>query len=482
MNRCRIERELSVYMDNQLSQGQKLKVDEHLKKCESCRLELERLRALSEKLKDWHLPDVGSGFAASVSNAIVRKELERGQIKMKKKTLAILIPSGALAGILVMVLSLGLFQSYMKRGVGGRLKASTDEIGKQFAPEKYKGNQVGGVGGEYEPYYLRSGDSQYAANEPLDRSYNLESSVVSRSETGRLMKEDGKDYSYGYASSVPVNGLTKTESLGDVTNRLQKTDSLYTKRSAEAVTTPPVGYGEGPVIVIQPTIPATGEGEKIIRTAEIRLEVEDGKAAYKKASDICQELGGYLAASNFYKDDEGRQSGTITMRIPKDKFLLALDELGALGKVENSNTNSRDVAQEYNNIKAQLDAAMVVYNKMLEALQKRQVTIPEAMRLESELTPVLRRVEELKNKLGYLDNAISYTTITVNFHEPKVSQKVLEETRNYIKQSLLQAKIDAIKTAVHIAPVTVLIFGVSLLVVIMGACIAYLFKRWFKRG
>ncbi|MDP1853216.1 MAG: DUF4349 domain-containing protein [Candidatus Omnitrophota bacterium] len=470
MNRCRIERELSVYMDNQLSQSQKLKVDEHLKECESCRLELERLKTLSEKLKVWHLPDVGSGFAASVSNAIVRKELERGQVKMKKKTLAILIPSGALAGILLMVLSLSLFHGYAKRGVQGKLRASVDDIGEQFAPAKNKEKQVGSVGGGYQTHYRKGVELQYADKKAFDRIDNLK---VSRSGSGirSTAEEDNEYYSYNYTSPLSVtNGLVRTEL------------SELAKRPAEAVTTQPIGYGEGTVIVIQPVIPATGEGEKIIRTAEIRLEVEDGKAAYKKASAICQELGGYLASSNFYKDDEGRESGTITMRIPKDKFLLALDELGALGKVENSNTNSQDVAQEYNNIKAQLDASMVVYNKMLEALQKRQVSIPEAMRLESELTPVLRRVEELKNKLGYLDNAVSYTTVTVNFHEPKVSEKVLEETRNYIKQSLLQAKIDAIKTAVHIAPVAVLIFGVSLLVVIIAVCIAYLFKRWFKRG
>jgi hypothetical protein len=153
--------------------------------------------------------------------------------------------------------------------------------------------------------------------------------------------------------------------------------------------------GEGPVIVIQPTLPATGQGDMIIRTATVALEVENGKDTYNKASQICQDLGGYLASSNFYKDQEGREAGTITMRIPKDKFTVALDRLGALGKVENIGSNSQDVRQQYSNLKAQLDAAMVVYNKMVEALQKRQVTIPEAIRLESELTPVLRKIENL---------------------------------------------------------------------------------------
>lgn len=235
--------------------------------------------------------------------------------------------------------------------------------------------------------------------------------------------------------------------------------------------------GTPSVIVIQPVLPATGEGEKIIRTAQVRLEVEDGKQTYTKASEICQELGGYLAASSFYKDAEGREAGTITMRIPKDKFLTALDKLSALGKVEKMDSNSQDVSQEYTNLKTQLDISMVVYNKMLEALQKRQVTIPEAIRMESELTPVLRKIEDLKNRIERLNNAISFTTVNLNFHEPKVSLKVLNENKSYIKQSLITAQINAVKFFVNVLP----FMAVAIVSFVIILAIALLLKNWVIR-
>jgi polyhydroxyalkanoate synthesis regulator phasin len=212
------------------------------------------------------------------------------------------------------------------------------------------------------------------------------------------------------------------------------------------------------------------------------VEVEDGKLAYQKALQICQELGGYMASSNFYKDSQGREAGTITMRIPKEKFESAVDKLGALGKVESSNTDSRDVSQEYANLKTQLDAAMVVYNKMMEALQKKQVTIPEAVRLESELTPILRRIQDLKNRLEYLDNAISYTTITVNVHEPVVSVKVLKDSKRQIKESLINTGVNTIKFIAGVIPVAVLLFFWLIILGIVAFLVKYLVAKLFKRA
>jgi len=216
-------------------------------------------------------------------------------------------------------------------------------------------------------------------------------------------------------------------------------------RRQEIPATAPVTTGEGTVIVIQPVLPATGIGEMIIRTANVSLEVQDGQEAYKQALAVCQEMGGYVAKTRFYKDDRDRQAGQVTLRIPRDKFMTALDKLSLLGKVENIATDSQDVSQEYKNLKAQLDAALVVYNKMLEALQKRQTTIPDAIRLESEISPVLYRIQDLKNRIEILNNVTSYTTITLNFHEARVSLKVLKDSSRFIKQSLLATAITSVK-------------------------------------
>lgn len=433
MNKCRFQKELSSYLDNELSLNKKRAIEEHLKKCAICSQELSRLTQLSEKLKTWQPSQVSAGFERSVQEKIVFWELERGEVKMKKKTLAVLVPSSALVAILVLVFA---SQFYVK-GMQGRLR----DIDEQYEPNYAESKVIS------KP--LAVNRTQHAYQQSLD--------YVSREEIGRsgALMGDYQDQKYAESLEARVVG------------------------GAENIVTP---HGEGSIIVIQPTIPATGEGDKIIRTATVKLEVENGKETYKKASEICQELGGYLATSQFYRDRDGREAGTITMRIPKDKFTIALDRLGALGKVENIGTNSQDVGQEYANLKAELEAAMVVYNKTLEALQKRQTTIPEAMRLESELTPILRRVEGLKNKIEYLNNAVSFTTITVNFHEASVSVKALKESSRLIKESIMNAGINSVKFLAAALPVLVIgaiLFGIAVVVVLV---IKYWIIRIFKRG
>lgn len=452
MNRCHVFKELSSYLDDQLNQDQKIKVEEHLKSCSLCAQELSRLKRLSEKLKAWQIADLDSGFDSLVQKEIVAQELERGAVKMKKKNLAILIPSGVLAGMLLVVF---MFNGYVKHGFQGKIRYSEDSM----AVEQGKKSTVR----SYEPYYLESNFDNIRGDSELE------------------------DYKTGVGvSNNRYNAARRIDSLKQARVRDQQMDLAVGREAYEGEynfkpESELAPAGEGAVIVIQPVLPATGQGEKIIRTAEIKLEVADGQLSYKKASEICQNLGGYLGASRFYKDAEGRESGTITMRIPKDKFLTAMDQLSALGKVENVSNNSQDVSQEYANLNSRLDAVMVVYKKMLEALQKRQATIPDALRMESELTPILSRIEDLKNKIEYLNNAVSFTTITVTFHEPKVSVKVLNETKLNIQKGILTAKINAVNFFANIVPNLIGIVIAIVVLLTLAFLVKYFVVRLFKR-
>jgi dsDNA-binding SOS-regulon protein len=389
-----------------------------------------------------------------VRNAIVQWELERGAAKMKNKTW-ILVPSVAM--VLIVILAGHVF---IQRGLQGRIRQAVDNIGNEYAPVTKSA--------QYEPYYFDSGmqTKQGISGMGAEKEYltgvrggmTLSADVVTR---------DGNKNGVQY---LALNDGVLVNAPAILNYNAVRVED-YSPSS-----------GNGSVIVIQPNLPATGEGEHIIRTGTVRLEVGDGKDTYRKASDICKELGGYLAASNFYKDDAGREAGEIIMRIPKDKFTTALDKLSSLGRVENISTDSKDVGQEYANLKSELDAAMVVYNKMLEALQKRQTSINEAARLESEITPILRRIADLKNRVEYLNNAVSFTTVTLKFHELQVSSKVLKDSTRFIRESLIKAGVGLVKFAAAAIPVTIVLVIVGVVALALGLLVKRLIKRLLKRG
>jgi hypothetical protein len=448
MFRRHVLEELNRYLDNQLSEKRKTKVEKHLMDCQMCSQELSKLKKLSEKLKAWQAPDLGPEFDNRVRNQIVLGELERGEVKMKNKLIPILIPSGALAAILLVVFVVG--QVYVKRGYEGRLKGASDDLGETFDPSYYNATY-----------------------------YASKSQISNRLGSGNLSKLAGRrgyiDRTGVDEGAVASTHVSRYEETAVATTLGQQQDIFTTYKQ-------PTVSGEGSVIVISPVLPATAEGEKVIRNAQIILEVIDGRNTYKRASEICQELGGYLSSSKFYKDNEGREAGTITMRIPKDKFAIAQDRLSALGKIENITTDSKDVTLEYANLKTQLDTSMIVYNKMLEALQKRQVTIPDAMRIEHELTPIRTKIEDLKNKIEYLDNAVSFTTMILNFHEPRVSEKALMESKNIIKESMLTARINSVKLLAKAIPVALVVIIWVAVVLVVVLPVKYLIIRLFKKN
>lgn len=462
MFRCHVIKDLSAYLDNQLSEKQKARVEKHLKGCKQCSDELSSLKILSQKVKAWHAPDPREGFENSVRNEIVRWELVRGKVKMKKVSLAVLIPSSALAAILVFAF---VGNHYLKRGIGGGYRTPPDSLGEVFDPDKYQPHYASNKEQKTDDknfaagsYYTKHNDEQEAYQEGLKSKYK------------QLAKNEA------ILDNVPVKAGLYRDGADYSTMRLAGSYESQSAPRAPAISAPYESSGgqdqvsDGAVIVIQPVLPATGIGDKIIRTGIMRLEVEDGKETYSKISLVCRELNGFLSVSNFYKDEDGREAGTITMRIPKEKFNLALERISGLGKVENINTTSQDVSQEYSNLQSQLDGVMIVYNKMLEALKKKQTTISDAVRLESELTPVLSRIQGLKNQIEYLNNAIAFTTVNVEFHESKISAKVLKESKRYIRESMLASQINAVKTLSKILPMTValgILFVVAILIVVL---------------
>lgn len=131
MHKCRFTRFANDYLGNQLSVQDKAYFLEHLKNCLVCSGKVERSTKLKEQLQAWQVAPAPEGFESSVQNKIVAWELERGEEKMKAKTKMILVPAGVLVGILVFLV---VGQVYMRRSLMGRLKSSSDSIGKQFDP------------------------------------------------------------------------------------------------------------------------------------------------------------------------------------------------------------------------------------------------------------------------------------------------------------------------------------------------------------
>ncbi|MGE5308365.1 MAG: zf-HC2 domain-containing protein, partial [Deltaproteobacteria bacterium] len=236
MFRRHVVSKLSEYLDGGFSEGARSRIERHLNECASCRQELERLAALSRKLKSWQVPELGPGFDDQVRSRIALREIQ-GEEEMNKTATGWLRPQLVPSGVIVSVLGFLIVgtlvtQVYMKRGYQGRIKAAGDELGSQYQPGKYNWELKTD---QYEPEY----------NGPKMKGYS-ESTV-------RRM------------ASLEAGGFAPSPRI-----------------PAQTLAAP----DQGSVIVIQPTLPAVKDGEMVIRTALIDLEVIDGQKAYDTASKV----------------------------------------------------------------------------------------------------------------------------------------------------------------------------------------------------
>lgn len=154
---------------------------------------------------------------------------------------------------------------------------------------------------------------------------------------------------------------------------------------------------------------------KIISTAQLQLEVDSTKTAFKRITNITLEQGGFVSSSSIYGGD--RKSGQVTVRIPQKNFHSALEQIETLGTVKSRQITGQDVTEEFIDINARLGNLKNQENRLLEIL-KMANTVKEVLEVEHELERVRGEIERLTGRLNYLDQSVEMSTITVNAAEP----------------------------------------------------------------
>ncbi|MEJ5170187.1 MAG: DUF4349 domain-containing protein [Fimbriimonadales bacterium] len=153
----------------------------------------------------------------------------------------------------------------------------------------------------------------------------------------------------------------------------------------------------------------------VVRTADIRLKVEDAAEATRRASEIARSLGGYVASSGVTRETQGRPpEGTATLRVPEKRFEEAMDRLRSLGEVLSESSNSDDVTLQHADVSARL--------KVLRAEEQQYVTllgaaktIGQVLQVRERLNQVRQQIESLDAQKKALERQAALSTITATF-------------------------------------------------------------------
>ena len=164
---------------------------------------------------------------------------------------------------------------------------------------------------------------------------------------------------------------------------------------------------------------------KIIRNADITMEVESTTDAQHQVTTIAESHGGFVVTSEAKQReniDPSKRTVDIKLvaRIPADRFGVALDQIKKLaGNLPEANVNGQDVTEDFIDLEARIKTQKALELQFLD-IMKQADTVQEAMEVQRQIAGVRTDIEKLEGRKRFLENRSSLSTITVNIQAPKV--------------------------------------------------------------
>jgi len=156
--------------------------------------------------------------------------------------------------------------------------------------------------------------------------------------------------------------------------------------------------------------------KKIIKTANLSIEVEEYKEGRASLSVLLKKYDGYIANEEEYNRDYQR-STNLTIRISSEHFDTLLNQICGLAvHIDSKTVNSKDVTEEFVDIIARLKNKRKVEQQYLEILKKAN-TINDILAVNEHLRVIREEIEAKEGRLKYLSNQVSFSTINVNLYQ-----------------------------------------------------------------
>lgn len=148
----------------------------------------------------------------------------------------------------------------------------------------------------------------------------------------------------------------------------------------------------------------------IARTTGVSMNVSGISQAIDAITDAVIRRGGYVASTNF-KNDGDRAQATLSVRVPSrdaDDFLREARRIGS--KVNEENTTSQDVTEEYADLGAQLRNLQATEQQYLDLMRRAQ-TVEDILKVQQQLSNVRGQIERTHGRIQSLERRTDFSQV-----------------------------------------------------------------------
>jgi hypothetical protein len=155
------------------------------------------------------------------------------------------------------------------------------------------------------------------------------------------------------------------------------------------------------------------QAQKLIRTAELQLEVRDVRRATLAVDSVVRRTGALVTESKSSQRGSGRREAQLVVRVPSDSLNTTLVSLRRLGEVQDEKLTTQDVTKEYTDLETRLAVKEQSVARLRSLLDTRTAKLADVVEVERELSRAVSELEEMKGSRRYYDQQIALSTITI---------------------------------------------------------------------
>jgi PKD repeat protein len=160
----------------------------------------------------------------------------------------------------------------------------------------------------------------------------------------------------------------------------------------------------------------------IVRTGNVSILVANIPDTLGKITTFAEQYNGYVVSSRTWRDDNNMH-GTISIRIPSDKYDITLNEINQLAdEVMSQNTTSEDVTEEYTDLNAKLTNLQAAEQQLL-TIMNRAEKVEDVLAVQAQLTDVRSQIEQIKGRMQYLERTSSTSLINITLEQSQLTAK-----------------------------------------------------------
>ncbi|HVU96186.1 MAG TPA: DUF4349 domain-containing protein [Puia sp.] len=192
-------------------------------------------------------------------------------------------------------------------------------------------------------------------------------------------------------------------------------DGLVADNEFESPTHSPGGQPQ-PRKPAPPTVPNPDWDKKIIKTADLSLEVKNYGAFTRRLHEVVKETGGYIAQEE-QTQSPAEITNTLTIKVPVASFDdLLLQIPGDSDRLMDKRISSQDVTMEVVDTKSRLETKKEVRERYLELLRQAH-SMKDILAVQNEINDIQQDMDQASGRIAWLGHSAAYSTVNLKFYQ-----------------------------------------------------------------